>query len=65
LPEIIYIIASGGVIDHPCRFLNKIKIQGKGREKKNAFLQDKIKKKLKMNGVHFNECDIKGKYKSF
>jgi hypothetical protein len=42
LPEIIYIVASGGVIDHPCRFLNKIKIQGKGREKKNAFLQDKI-----------------------
>jgi hypothetical protein len=44
LPEIIYIVASGGVIDHPCRFLNKIKIQGKGREKKMPFYKTKFKK---------------------
>jgi hypothetical protein len=44
LPEIIYIVASGGVIDHPCRFLNKIKIQRKGRKKIMPFYKTKFKK---------------------
>ena len=50
----IYVVVSDVDIDHPCRFLDNINIQGKGKQTKHT-----LKKK---GGGGVNECDIKGKY---